>query len=71
MKTHSLGYRILSLFAFLLASNCVEAQVTLAYCRIDGGCKFYQTALTYKEVDAMMNYMGVFEEKRDSCFFQK
>lgn len=48
-----------------------QAQVTIAYCKIDGGCKFYQTQYSYKDVDNMLGYMGVFERDKGIMTFFK
>ncbi|WP_147277062.1 hypothetical protein [Runella aurantiaca] len=60
----------LVLFFAFFSKVCI-AQVTLAYCTLNGGCKFYQTPLSYKQVDLMMNYLGVFEEKKGIVVFFK
>lgn len=48
-----------------------QAQVTIAYCKIDGGCKFYQTQYSYKDVDGMLGYLGVFERDKGIMTFLK
>ncbi len=48
-----------------------QAQVTIAYCKIDGGCKFYQTQYSYKDVDGMLGYLGVFEKDKGIMTFLK
>lgn len=58
------------LFGLFYAMN-TQAQVTIAYCKIDGGCKFYQTQYSYKDVDGMLGYLGVFEKDKGIMTFLK
>ena len=64
-----------NLILILLLTFCSftysQAQVLLAYFQLNGGCNFYQSQLSYKQADQMMNYMGVFEEKKGILVFFK
>ncbi|KAB7726858.1 hypothetical protein F5984_23375 [Rudanella paleaurantiibacter] len=46
-----------------------NAQVTIAYCKLGGGCQFYQTAYSYAEIDGMFNYLGTFEKDKGILVF--
>lgn len=63
--------KILMTFLGIFCLLNTQAQVTIAYCKIDGGCKFYQTLYTYKDVDGMLGYMGVFEQDKGIMTFFK
>lgn len=49
----------------------LRAQVTIAYCKLGGGCKFYQTQYTYAQLDGMFNYLGTFEKDKGTLVFFK
>lgn len=49
----------------------LRAQVTIAYCKLGGGCKFYQTQYTYTQLDGMFNYLGTFEKDKGTLVFSK
>lgn len=49
----------------------LRAQVTIAYCKLGGGCKFYQTQHTYAQLDGMFNYLGTFEKDKGTLVFFK
>lgn len=50
-------------------SGGLYAQVTIAYCKLGAGCKFYQTSLSYAQVDGMLNYLGTFEKEKGILVF--
>ncbi|MFN8347257.1 MAG: hypothetical protein U0X91_19800 [Spirosomataceae bacterium] len=47
----------------------LRAQVTIAFCKLEGGCKFYQTQYTYAQLDGMFNYLGTFEKDKGTLVF--
>lgn len=62
--------KIALLFAFPLGMQ-LHAQVTIGYCKLGGGCKFYQTQYTYAQLDGMFNYLGTFEKDKGTLVFFK
>lgn len=57
-------FSVLMLFSFI-----ANAQVLIAYCKIEGGCKFYQTQYSYKDVDGLLGYLGTFEQDKGIMTF--
>lgn len=62
---------ILSLFLGLFCVLNTRAQVTIAYCKFEQGCKFYQTQYSYKDIDIMLGYLGTFEKNKGTMVFFK
>jgi hypothetical protein len=55
----------------VVAALPLSAQVTIAYCKLGGGCKFYQTQYSYSQIDGMLNYLGTFEKDKGIMVFFK
>lgn len=70
---NSLSFRKNALFtvSLFLATYYANAQVMIAYCKLDGGCKFYQTSYAYAQVDGMLGYLGTFEKDKGILVFFK
>jgi hypothetical protein len=53
----------------LFSSILAKAEVKIAFCQFEAGCKFYQTSLTYKQVDGLLGYLGVYEKDKGIMVF--
>ena len=58
----------LTVFIFI-CSVVIKAEVKIAFCKLESGCKFYETGYTYKQVDGMLGYLGVFERDKGIMVF--
>jgi hypothetical protein len=62
--------RVLFVFVFTIFSSVFAyAEVTIAFCKLGEGCKFYQTQYTYRQVDGMLGYQGVYSRDKGIMVF--